>query len=253
MNAQPNICLFCRSAGPFTRVEHPIPESLGNDDAVLSPGFVCDTCNQYFGTKVEQVVLNSPPFSVERVGAAIRTKKGKYAKFISPEVSLRSTGCWDRVIVHGSDEWYKRTFVKPGGGILWVDRPVGHRSILCRFLLKVGLELLVLADSENPYDGHYDPARKCARFGRGQQDWHVGYAQYPHRSDLLIATREDEFGPLQTRQIYQYEIGAMPNGDRVLCFIFITHCFACNLSQPYLEEYVDGFNRINDFRMMLML
>ncbi len=37
-------CLFCGSNGPFLRLEHIIPESLGNDDLVLQ-GEVCDVCN----------------------------------------------------------------------------------------------------------------------------------------------------------------------------------------------------------------
>jgi hypothetical protein len=40
-------CLFCRTRdrSGFTRVEHAIPESLGNDDFVIPAGFVCDVCN----------------------------------------------------------------------------------------------------------------------------------------------------------------------------------------------------------------
>ena len=127
-----------------------------------------------------------------------------------------------------------------------------QRTTLSRFLLKIGLELLLFTESDDPYDRHYDRARECARFGDGYLDWQVGYAQYPNRSELVTARREDELSPLETRQIYQYEMGVMPNGDRIFCFAFITHCFACNLSQPHLDEYIEGFNRMNDFHMKLM-
>jgi hypothetical protein len=86
-------CLFCRStAGPFNRIEHPIPESLGNDDLTLAKGFVCDPCNQYFGSKIEQRVLAAPPFNIERTAQAIPTKKGKLASYHEKDLSLYSTG-----------------------------------------------------------------------------------------------------------------------------------------------------------------
>lgn len=72
-----NKCLFClKSDVPFKKIEHIIPESLGNDDFTLEPGFVCDFCNQYFGSKVESYVLNIPPFNIERVATIVKTKKG---------------------------------------------------------------------------------------------------------------------------------------------------------------------------------
>jgi hypothetical protein len=165
---------------------------------------------------------------------------------------LHSRGFWDQVVFYGSNDWYKNTFTEPKGGVLWVDRPMDQRTILCRFLLKIGLELLLFTDNDDPYDAHYDQARQCSRFGDKNLNWQVGYAQYPDRSALVKAKRKDEISSLETRQIYQYEMGVMPNGDRILYFVFITHCFACNLSQPFLDEYITGFNHINNFHMMLM-
>jgi len=46
-------CIFCLSENSsFSKEEHIIPESLGGEE-ILPKGFVCDRCNQYFGTKVE--------------------------------------------------------------------------------------------------------------------------------------------------------------------------------------------------------
>jgi hypothetical protein len=121
--------------------------------------------------------------------------------------------------------------------------------LLARFLLKVGLELLAGDKIENPYASHYDAARACSRHGVGRSAWEAGYGQYPRRSDLITNVRYDSLGRLETRQIYQYSIGAMASGDRILSFVFIDHCFACNLSRPSLAEYITGFNKINEFRM----
>ena len=59
-------CLFCGNDGPFTTVEHIIPESLGNDDLVLE-GEVCDSCQRYFGKEVEKYVLSHTPLAFWRV------------------------------------------------------------------------------------------------------------------------------------------------------------------------------------------
>lgn len=253
MRPAPFKCLFCSANGPFTRNEHPIPESLGNDDTVLGPGFVCDNCNQYFGSKIEHFVLSCPPFSIDRVTQAVKTKKGKYPKASLPGSHLFSMGYWDTVLWVGELGRTPPTYAnKDGGLIICPPSPKDDAHCISRFLLKMGLELLLLADAEDPYSREFDCARAYARYGRGQGRWDLGYGHYPRRSDLVVSVRVDEIGPLETRQIYQYEMGVMSSGDKILCFAFVDHCFACNLSQPSLAEYLQGFNLRNEFRMELM-
>lgn len=97
-----NKCLFCLTVeGPFTSDEHPIPESLGNDDLVLPPGFICDPCNQYFGSKLEQPVLSLAPFAVERISLNV-LKKGRVPTFSEGKhYTLHPTGFRDTVILTG--------------------------------------------------------------------------------------------------------------------------------------------------------
>src|SRR5919202_6972188 len=72
----PFLCRFCRQPdGPFNAVEHPIPESLGNDDLIIPRGWICDSCNHYFGAKVEQKAAALPPFSIERSLFSVPSKK----------------------------------------------------------------------------------------------------------------------------------------------------------------------------------
>jgi hypothetical protein len=68
-------CLFCNSRGPYNTTEHIIPESLGNDDLVLSDD-VCDSCQNYFGKEIEKFVLSKTPIAVWRAYLGIRTKGG---------------------------------------------------------------------------------------------------------------------------------------------------------------------------------
>jgi len=242
-------CLFCSSdTGPFTRMEHPIPESLGNDDLVLDRGFVCDPCNQYFGSKIESEVLASPPFNIERTAFAIPTKKGKLAWYDGDGFSLHSTGSANRLFVVGYEDLSK-AYRLLDSGLVVVETPPSYGDLLARFFLKVGIELLLFSESPDPYSTKFDLARRCARFGDRSQEWDVASGIYPHREHLKLSARTDELGKLETRQIYQYEIGVMASGDVVLSFVFTQHVFACNLSRPSLDEYLLGFNVHNTFML----
>ena len=117
-------CLFCRSmTGPFNRIEHPIPESLGNDDLTLDKGFVCDPCGQYFGSKIEQRVLAAPPFNIERTTQAIPTKKGKLASYHEKDLSLYSTGSANTLLVVSSGD-HGKTCKKISRGLIVPEEPL---------------------------------------------------------------------------------------------------------------------------------
>ena len=73
-------CIFCRTTnGPFTTREHILPESLGgNDWAILPEGMFCDSCQNRFGSHVEQLALGDYPFSFLRVFLGIPTKRAEH-------------------------------------------------------------------------------------------------------------------------------------------------------------------------------
>jgi hypothetical protein len=247
----PYDCLFCRSKehSSFTRVEHPIPESLGNDDLTLAPGSVCDSCNQYFGAKIEARVLASPPFNIERTRQAIKTKKRRLPRFEGEGFSLVSTGGWDTVFVVAPPNDQEKARRMLSERTVYASNPNDYADLMARFLLKMGIELLATADQVNPYSDVFDRARRCARFGERMSKWDVAYGLYPRPDHLKISSRMDEFGRLETRQIYQYEMGMMASRDIVLCFVFANHVFACNLSREPLTEYLLGFNARNKFAL----
>ncbi len=223
---------------------------MGNDDTFLPKGFVCDSCNQYFGSKVEQPIMASPPFNLERVAASIKTKKHRYAKYADSSLVLQSEGFWEHLLFASTPERFNLIFNK-NKGILWVETPANYIMLLARFLIKMGLELLVLTDTLDVYSSTFDEARRCARFGENVISWEVAYGRYPRREDLVKSKRFDEFGPLETRQIYQYEIGCMQNGECQILFIYTDHCYACNLSNPSLQKFIHQFNSMNEFQMTI--
>lgn len=212
----------------------------------MDKGFVCAHCNQYFGSKIEQRVLAAPPFNIERTAQAIPTKKGKLASYHEKDLSLYSTGSANTFLIV-SPEDPEKTWKKISRGLIVPEEPIGYDSLMVRFLLKVGLEVLSLVEDGDPYSPVFDAARRCARYGEGSNDWDMAWGIYPRRKDLYISPRYDELGRLDTHQIYQYGLGRMANGDVILSFVFVQSVFACNLSRPPIMEYLLGFNAINSF------
>lgn len=245
MLVAPYKCVFClRSDRSFSRREHPIPESLGNDDLILPQGFVCDSCNQYFGLKVEQQVLSLAPFSVERVAQAVKNKGGKYPHVTGDKIALQSTGYWDRFIFE-SDPPHNHFRVLRDGRLIFNPQWVSP-NLLVRFLLKMGLELLIIGGVD-PYASCFDQARACARTGSMADRWDFAMGLYPDREALTTAVRVDELGPLETRQIYQYSLGGLHSGDVIFQFMYSQALYGVNLSRPPALEYIMGFNERNSF------
>ena len=70
-------CIFCKEASTSSKsVEHIFPESLGNTDHVLPPGWVCDQCNNYLARKVEAPFLNSLYGKHSRFEMCVPNKRG---------------------------------------------------------------------------------------------------------------------------------------------------------------------------------
>ncbi|HEY6018712.1 MAG TPA: HNH endonuclease [Candidatus Paceibacterota bacterium] len=136
-------CIFCKadSSGSISE-EHIIPQSMGNIDHVLPRGAVCDKCNQYFSSKVEQPLLESGLFRHIRAQMEIPSKRGRVPT-------------WDT-----SDG---------------VEKP--SYRLMGRFLGKVGLEAFVLKvlavdgwNDEVVQQNGFDDLRRFARFNEGT-DW----------------------------------------------------------------------------------
>lgn len=71
-------CIFCgKETSNSKSVEHIIPQSLGNNTAILPKGIVCDACNNYFARKVEGPLLNSDAYRMLRQELKIPNKLGK--------------------------------------------------------------------------------------------------------------------------------------------------------------------------------
>lgn len=71
-------CIFCGENSEDSKsVEHIIPESLGNKELILERGVVCDKCNNYFASKIEEPVLSLDGFRQPRFYNFIENKRGR--------------------------------------------------------------------------------------------------------------------------------------------------------------------------------
>jgi HNH endonuclease len=186
-------CIFCKEpSDTCTSVEHVVPESLGNKTHVLPPGVVCDSCNNYFAGKVEQLVLESEYFKALRFADSIPSKKGKYPGIdgiVYPDAPVQlsrdRTGL-PHLPLSGDIPSALRAvnyLSDPNGGrILFPanDPALPDEKIFSRFMAKVGLEALALRFLPHPGGHEYvvnetqlDPVRNYARRGSMIETWPI--------------------------------------------------------------------------------
>ena len=101
-------CIFCKKDSCNSRsVEHILPESLGNEEHILPAGIVCDRCNNYFASSVEQNSFLNPatlrlPGSMDRFpisGDAYHRYREYCCRASAPEVQSAFT----RPACHGTE------------------------------------------------------------------------------------------------------------------------------------------------------
>lgn len=242
-------CLYCRRSGPYTTIEHVVPESLGNDDLILE-GCVCDSCQSYFGKEIEQYVLAKTPLAVWRAVMGIRTKKGRLptvdvsqparVKGSLPDTHHRhdslgftahpdgstSVDINDDSIVRGLMNGDRRQF-----NLVLTPKKL---SMLGRFLGKVGLGVLAASNREQAYDRKFDRIRAYARFGSTDGIWPIfNYSEGKigqWRKTLLGAT-----GEIVLEEVECYSYGIVEVGSLYTLFRFSMglDSWVITLDDPY--------------------
>lgn len=72
-------CIYClQKDGGFTSEEHVYPESLGNGEVILPPGYVCDRCNNGVLSDLDKYLIEHELFSFLRTMYVPYTKGGKF-------------------------------------------------------------------------------------------------------------------------------------------------------------------------------
>jgi hypothetical protein len=240
-------CIFCSSNGPFSTVEHIIPESLGNDDLVLRSE-VCDGCQRYFGKEIEQFVLEKTPLAFWRTYIGIRTKRGK-----NPSVDLSQPATEKGILptVHSRHNNIGFTYHEDGSVSANINDPQIIRGILegikdrfvlvftpkilhmfGRFLCKVGIELLCLTDRNLASTKNLDNARRYARFGEFEGLWPIFHFSKGTLDDLK-EIRKDNLGFEEEVKCYSYSLFDYQNSYLLFLFSMGTDYWLICLNDPF--------------------
>lgn len=198
------ICVFCLCEKEDQRsVEHIIPESLGGGDwAVLPPDTVCDSCNHYFGAKVESKVLQDYPFNVLRLFSGVRTKKRKWSTVDHPIGRLKASP-FDRVIgLDPIDDETERQLLTGDRTQLRIIAETDNPLLMCRFLLKIALECVARDSVIEAMKVRYAAARRFARNPHIGDSWWFMY-----RFDPALDGGQNEEIQVETVEIEGAEMG----------------------------------------------
>ncbi len=175
-------CIFCKRRTQASRsVEHILAESFGNTEYVLPRGVVCDPCNNYFASSVEQPVLESDYFLQARFDGSVPNKRhrspsinGVVLPQYHAEVSRDATGDLHVYV----EEQATASLLNGRSRALMIPRM--HRKpdpiLFARFLGKTALETMAYKLLKNAPQilvdlldcAALDPLRHYARYGSPQ-------------------------------------------------------------------------------------
>jgi len=125
----------------------------------------CDACQNRFGSEIEQQALKYYPFSFLRVFVGIPTKKGKPPWFVSRlEGTVRASLQPGTFGFDPAPRFEKATMDGTKTQIRLLAHPE-KPDMVCRFLLKMGIEVVAADNPKDVFHGKFDAARKYALTG----------------------------------------------------------------------------------------
>lgn len=195
-------------------VEHIIPESLGNIEITIPNGHICDQCNNYFATHIENDFLNIEAIKTLRTFHRVISKNGKIpelsALFAGEETKIEYDAKTGNAFIGLSPETIQR-LKTTGFTKMFITRGISidelmNNYVVSRFLVKVFSEI-------NLY-----------------------YALKQHSYSNLLINSDDKFRELfdyvrkgsRTKRVYSYTVKQTksPNpleNDDFVCSVEITY------------------------------
>ena len=258
-------CIFCQKDSSLSvSGEHIVPRSLGHNEHVLRPGIVCDNCNNYLASKVEEPVLSSAFFRDVRFQLGIPSKKGRVPPVagLMPRAGfafeLRKDGfgisanarkeCDNGSFVNALRSGEDHSFWLPV--IERIDVPP---RLMARFLGKMALECLASRSSEcqaslDEIVDHpqLDPLRRFVRLGEGP-DWN--YTERRIYADDACFHSSDK---AETYQVL-HEFDLLYTLDKELFFVCTLFGieFALDMGCPSVDGY-SAWLKDNDGQSILL-
>jgi len=251
-------CLFCRTHGNLGTREHIVPESLGNDTDILE-GVICSSCQNYFGKEIEKAALEQTPIAFWRSYLGIQTKKKHL-----PSVNLDPPARGAIPALHpASDTGIGFSAHEDGSTSIDVDNPLfiqrlllqdkneyrmvlspWHLSIIGRFLGKMGLEYVALADLDYAFSVQFDYIRSFVRYGSTKQLWPIYRGEQGKLEDLKEPIIWDGLEGRQEIECYRYALGRMTEDEMFFAFSIgidlMVICLTSRLPIPDIEDCIRG-------------
>ena len=233
-----------------------MPESLGNTDHVLPPGWVCDGCNNYIAREVEAPFLNSRYGRNSRFEMRVPSKRGRIPPATGihaqsrckVDVYLEGDGNLAISAAPGEDEpRFVRAIRSHTRGSLYLPAatvpPESYET--SRFIAKVALEVLAQRCIDVPgwneeivEKRELDEIRNYVRRGRPRLVWPI-HTRRIYAADRLFTSART--APHEV--LHEWDILAIPASDGsdaaefyVVIAIFGME-YAINLGGPELEGY----------------
>jgi hypothetical protein len=251
-------CVFCKANSDASiSKEHILPESLGNVDHVLPPGWVCDKCNNYIALKIEKPFLETFYGQASRAMQEIPSKKGripprigfhpksrtKIEMFRAKDGSGRCVGASE-----GEDEnrWIQSILNMSKGehGFFWMPDPGMPEAnyTTSRFIAKIGFEALVFRglkiqgwNDEIVDKLALDELRNYVRIGSTNEVWPISIRQI-HPPDFLFT--DIQHGNHQILHEFMLHFFPTASGEEYYAVIDIFGVeYAINFSSPELNGY----------------
>jgi hypothetical protein len=251
-------CLFCRTQGNFKTREHIVPESLGNDKDILE-GVICSRCQNYFGKEIEKAALEKTPIAIWRTYLGIQTKKKRLPKVnpdpprggaipaLHPEsdTGVRFSAHEDgRTSIDVYDPLFKKRRFRQDKIEYRMVATRWHLSILGRFLGKMGLEYVALADLNYALSDQFDDIRSFVRYGSRKSLWPIYWGTQGKIEDLKGPIIWNDLEGHQEIVCYRYALGRLRKGEVIFAFsigveIMIV-CLNTRLPVPDVEDCLVG-------------
>lgn len=241
-------CIFCKAESSETNsVEHIIPESLGNKDHVLKNGIVCDKCNNYFSSKIEQPVLSQPYFVSVRHRNFIESKKNKIPlerAFIGRDSEIYiDVNSGDRSIIIENSETVNKILKGEVGHMIIPahDMPEPNNYDLSRFLGKIAIEVLAQKFCHNEEwlneitdKPELDELRRYVRIGDKPKSWEYHQRRLYNESDLFHNPKIQE-EPYEI--LHEFILLYTEQMEMYLVIVIMGIEYAINFANPKIEGY----------------
>ncbi len=201
-------CIFCKNDSSNSKsIEHIIPESLGNKKNTLSKGIVCDSCNNYFGNKIEKNVLEMPYFKSLRGRMMIENKKSKIPRISGftknkEEIEIAFSPNDDSTFeVLYKDEKTLETLLSHNEiYVPLIPEPPINDLLISKFIGKIAIEALAKRVSsvegwQNDFveNESLDQLRDFVRYGKGYSIWPYSIRRIDSENQIKYDKKSNKF------------------------------------------------------------